>query len=64
MTNNLNIFFQEVWQEFNKIIWPSRKEFLLSVVSTLVIVIIFALYLGFSDILIGFVINKIICVLV
>jgi preprotein translocase SecE subunit len=64
MTNDLNIFFQEVWQEFNKIVWPSRKEFLVSVLGTLAIVVIFALYLGFLDILIGFAINKIICVLV
>ena len=64
MTNDLNIFFQEVWQEFNKIVWPSRKEFFVSVFGALAIVVIFALYLGFLDILIGFTINKIICVLV
>lgn len=64
MTNNLNIFFQEVWQEFNKIVWPSRKEFIVSVLGTLTIVLIFALYLGFLDVLIAFAINKIIYVLV
>lgn len=64
MTNNLNIFFQEVWREFNKIIWPSRKEFLVSVLGTLAIVIAFSLYLGFLDTLIGYVITKIIYVLI
>ena len=64
MTNNLNIFFQEVWQEFNKIVWPSRKEFYISVLGTLAIVIIFAVYLGFLDALIGYAITKIIYVLI
>jgi preprotein translocase SecE subunit len=63
MTNNLNIFFQEVWQEFNKIVWPSKKEFLMSVAGTLLIVFIFSVYLGFLDTLIGYAISKIIYVL-
>jgi len=64
MTNNLNIFFQEVWREFNKIIWPSRKDFLVSILGTLSIVLVFALYLGLLDTLIGYAITKIICVLI
>ncbi len=63
MTNDLNIFFQEVWQEFNKIIWPTRKEFFIGILGTLLVVIIFALYLGSLDLLISYVVAKIICVL-
>jgi preprotein translocase SecE subunit len=64
MTNNLNIFFQEVWQEFNKIVWPARKELFVSVLGTLAIILIFSLYLGFLDVLIAFAVNKVIYVLV
>lgn len=64
MTNNLNVFFQDVWQEFKKITWPSRKEFFISVFGTLLIVIAFGIYLGFLDTLIGYAITKIIYLLV
>lgn len=59
MTNNLNIFFKEVYSEFNKIIWPSRREFFLNVLFTLIVVIIFSIYLGLADSIIGYVISKI-----
>lgn len=60
MTNDLNIFFKEVFQEFRKISWPSQKEFLINISGTFFIVFAFAIYLGFVDSLIGFLITKII----
>lgn len=60
MTNNLNIFFQEVYSELSKIIWPSRKEFLFSVFFTLLVVVFFSIYLGLADMLIVLAVNKII----
>jgi preprotein translocase SecE subunit len=63
MTNNLNIFFQEVWQEFCKIAWSSKKEFLINIAGVLVIVIIFSIYFGILDAMIAYVVSKIIYVL-
>lgn len=60
MTNDLNVFFTEVFQEFKKISWPSQKEFLINISGTLFIVFAFAVYLGFVDGLIGFLIVKIV----
>lgn len=60
MTNDLGIFFKEVWEEFKKISWPSRKDFLMNVAGVLFIVFLFSIYLGFLDGLIGFIISKLI----
>ncbi len=61
MSNNLNVFFKEVYSEFAKIVWPSKKEFILNVLFTLLVVLFFAIYLGFVDTLVGFVMTKIVC---
>jgi preprotein translocase SecE subunit len=60
MTNDLNIFFKEVFTELKKIIWPSKREFFVALTGTLCIVFIFALYLGFVDVVIGIAVTKII----
>ncbi len=61
MTQNLNIFFKEVYAELLKIIWPSRKEFFLNVLFTFIVVFLFSVYLGLADALISYVVSKIIC---
>ncbi len=61
MSNNLNVFFKEVYSEFTKIVWPSRKEFILNVLFTFLVVLFFAIYLGFIDGLVGYVMTKIVC---
>lgn len=63
MTNDLSIFFQEVAQEFKKISWPKKNEFIINIFATLFIVVVFSVYLGFADTLIGFLITKMIYVL-
>lgn len=45
----LGRFFKEVHGEFLKIIWPSRREFIGSVIIAVIIVSIFAVYLGAVD---------------
>jgi preprotein translocase SecE subunit len=48
-TKGLFQFFREVHGEFLKIIWPSRREFVGAVMIALVMICMFALYLGAVD---------------
>ena len=51
--NGLIQFFREVHGEFLKIIWPGQREFVGAVIVAVIIVCIFALYLGMVDFCLG-----------
>ena len=46
---SLGRFFREVRGEFSKIVWPSQGEFVGAVIIAIIIVSIFAVYLGVVD---------------
>jgi preprotein translocase SecE subunit len=48
-TKGLVQFFREVHGEFVKIIWPLRREFVGAVIVAVIIICMFALYLGAVD---------------
>jgi preprotein translocase SecE subunit len=60
MTNDLSIFFKEVFLELKKISWPRKSDFLINIFATLFIVVVFSIYLGLADTVIGLVITKMI----
>ena len=43
---NLSVFFSEVKYELSKVVWPSRAEFLGSVIVVLITMVMFAIFLG------------------
>jgi len=42
-------FFSEVRNEFAKVIWPTKQEFIGSIIIVLFIIAFFAIYLGVVD---------------
>jgi len=43
---NLGLFFSEVRSEISKVVWPSRAEFLGSVIVVVITMIAFSIFLG------------------
>ncbi len=43
---NLGLFFSEVRSEMSKVVWPSRAEFLGSVVVVVITMVAFSVFLG------------------
>lgn len=43
---NLSTFFWEVRHELSKVVWPTRSEFLGSVIVVIITMIAFAIFLG------------------
>jgi preprotein translocase SecE subunit len=43
---NLSAFFWEVKHELSKVVWPTRSEFLGSVIVVVITMIAFAIFLG------------------
>jgi len=60
MTNDLGVFFKEVYQEFTRITWPTRKEFFINLAGTFFLVFLFSVYFGLTDTLISLCLTKII----
>ena len=52
-------FIEQVRQETRKVVWPTRKETLVSTAMVLVMVIIAAIFFYFVDSIIGGVISRI-----
>ena len=52
-------FFKEVKQEGNKIVWPSRKETLITTAMVFVMVIIFSIFFLMVDNIISWIIRLI-----
>ncbi len=58
-TKGLIQFFREVHGEFLKIIWPSRREFVNAVIVAVIIICMFALYLGSIDFCLGWLVKTV-----
>ena len=52
-------FIQEVLAEFKKVNWPTREQLLNSTVIVLVVTVVLAFFLGFVDIALARVVEKI-----
>lgn len=50
-------FFQEVKIELEKVVWPSRKQTMLSTAVALVLVVIISVFLGVADSLLAWIIK-------
>lgn len=48
--NTVIQFFQEVRTELTKVTWPTREDFVGSVIITFILVTFFAVYLGLLDV--------------
>ena len=48
--NTVIQFFQEVRAELAKVTWPTREDFVGSVIVTFILVTFFAVYLGLLDV--------------
>ncbi|WP_324477007.1 preprotein translocase subunit SecE [Atribacter sp.] len=44
-------YFKDAWSEFKKVTWPNRKELMSSTLTVLVVVVIFAVFLGVIDLI-------------
>ncbi len=51
--NRINEFAAEVKAEFGKIVWPAKKQTMLSTVVVVVLVMLVSLYLGAVDLVLG-----------
>jgi preprotein translocase subunit SecE len=63
MKNNIKsllVFLKEVGEELKKIHWPERKEFIFSVIATIIVVFLFAIFFGLVDSAIGYTVKSII----
>ncbi len=47
--SRLKNYFKDAWSEFKKVTWPNRKELMSSTLTVLVVVVIFAVFLGVID---------------
>lgn len=52
-------FLTEVWQELRKVHWPTPRETMAATVVVIVVVIIVALWLGFVDGVISFLMTRV-----
>lgn len=52
-----SIFFREVKTELEKVVWPSRKQTMLSTAVALVLVVIISVFLGVADSLLAWIIK-------
>ena len=52
-------FFTEVWTELRKVHWPTPQETMAATVVVIVVVIIVALWLGFVDGVVSFLMTRI-----
>ena len=57
---SLSIFLLEAWEELKKVVWPSRSDFVGSVVATIVVVTLFSFFFALVDGAIGYVVKSII----
>ena len=48
--NTIIQFFQEVHTELAKVTWPTKEDFIGSVIVTFILVAFFAVYLGLLDV--------------
>jgi preprotein translocase subunit SecE len=48
--NTIIQFFQEVHTELAKVTWPTKEDFIGSVIVTFILVTFFAVYLGLLDV--------------
>jgi len=49
--SRLKNYFKDAWSEFKKVTWPNRKELISSTLTVLVVVVIFAVFLGVIDLI-------------
>ncbi|HQK83340.1 MAG TPA: preprotein translocase subunit SecE [Atribacter sp.] len=49
--SRLKNYFKDAWSEFKKVTWPNRKELMSSTLTVLVVVVIFAVFLGVIDLI-------------
>lgn len=52
-------FIEQVKQETSKVVWPTRKETMISTAMVLVMVVIAAIFFYITDSLIGFAVSRI-----
>ena len=52
-----SVFFREVKNELEKVVWPSKKQTMLSTSVALVLVIIISVFLGIADSILGWIIS-------
>ncbi|MFZ5763267.1 MAG: preprotein translocase subunit SecE [Thermodesulfobacteriota bacterium] len=57
--SRINEFAAEVKAEFGKIVWPAKKQTMLSTVVVVVLVMLMSLYLGAVDLVLGKIIGLI-----
>ena len=48
---NLKNYFKDAWSEVKKVTWPNRKELTSSTLTVVVVVVIFAVFLGVVDLI-------------
>lgn len=51
--SNIKTFLREVRAEFDRIIWPTRKETTAMAIAVLVLTIFFTIFLGLVDMVLG-----------
>lgn len=51
------MFFKEVKSELEKVVWPTKKQTVLSTSAALVLVILISVFLGIADSILGWIIS-------
>lgn len=57
--SRLKQFIAEVRQEFGKVVWPGKKQAIMSTTVVMALVIVVAIYLGTIDLVLGKVVGAI-----
>lgn len=52
-----SVFFKEVKNELEKVVWPTKKQTILSTSAALVLVILISVFLGIADSILGWIIS-------
>ena len=49
LVNTISNFFKEVYGEYKKVTWPSRKQTISATIMVVIMVVFFAIYIGAVD---------------
>ena len=60
MYSKITTFIREVKSEIDKVTWPNRNELIASTMVVVVLVVIIALYIGFVDFILSWLLSMVV----
>ena len=60
MYSKITTFIREVKSEIDKVTWPNRNELIASTIVVVVLVVIIALYIGFVDFILSWLLSMVV----